>query len=318
MNICILDGSTLNPGDLTWEALETFGTLNIYDRTAPNQVVERSKDADILIVNKVKLDQYLLKQLPKLKLICISATGFDNVDIQSAKDLKIAVCNVKGYSTSGVAQHVFAQLLSYFNQARTFWKAVDDNKWESSPDFCFYLDPIEELTGKRLGIYGFGQIGQQVAKLALAFGMQVKAINKYPERNQMQEVEFVNEDELIAQSEILSLHIPLSPASSEMINTQFLNKMPANAILVNTGRGGLIHEQDLADQLNSNNLRAAFLDVLSTEPPLSTNPLLKTKNCFITPHVAWASVESRKRLMQGLAHNIQAFISKQSLNRLDL
>ena len=318
MNICILDGSTLNPGDLTWEALETFGTLNIYDRTAPNQVVERSKDADILIVNKVKLDQSLLKQLPKLKLICISATGFDNVDIQASKELKIAVCNVKGYSTSGVAQHVFAQLLSYFNQARMFWKAVDDNKWERSPDFCFYLDPIEELKGKRLGIYGFGQIGQQVAKLALAFGMQVKAVNKYPERNQMQGVEFVNEDELIAQSEILSLHIPLSPESSEMVNTQFLNKMPSNAILVNTGRGGLIHEQDLADQLNANKLRAAFLDVLSTEPPLSSNPLLKAKNCFITPHVAWASVESRKRLMQGLAHNIQAFLSKQSLNRLDL
>ena len=318
MNICILDGSTLNPGDLTWEALETFGTLNIYDRTATHQIVGRSKDADILIVNKVKLDQSLLIQLPKLKLICISATGFDNVDIQAAKELNIAFCNVKGYSTSGVAQHVFAQLLSYFNQARTFWSAVDDNKWESSPDFCFYLDPIEELMGKRIGIYGFGQIGQQVAKLALAFGMQVKAVNKYPERNQMKGVEFVNEEELIAQSEILSLHIPLSPASAEMVNTQFLNKMPRNAILVNTGRGGLIHEQDLANHLHSNKIRAAFLDVLSAEPPLSNNPLLKTKNCFITPHVAWASVESRKGLMQGLADNIQAFLSKQSLNRLDL
>lgn len=318
MNICILDGSTLNPGDLTWEALKAYGTLNIYDRSTPNQVVERSKDADILIVNKIRLDQSLLKQLPKLRLICISATGFDNVDIQAAKDLNIAVCNVKGYSTSGVAQHVFAQLLSYFNQARAFWKAVNDNKWESSPDFCFYLDPIEELMGKRLGIYGFGQIGQQVAKLALAFGMQVKAVNKYPERIQLEGVDFVDEDELIKQSEILSLHIPLNTASVEMVNTHFLNKMPSNAILINTGRGGLIHEQDLADQLNSNKLRAAFLDVLSTEPPLYTNPLLEAKNCFITPHIAWASVESRKRLMKSLANNIHAFLAEQSLNRLDL
>lgn len=318
MKICILDGATLNPGDLSWSAIEQFGTLEIYERTAPNEIIERAKDADILIVNKVKLDSTTLGKLSKLKLICISATGYDNVNVQTAKELDIAVCNVKAYSTSGVAQHVFAQLLTFFNQANQFWSSVKNDQWVKSPDFCFYLNPIEELQGKHLGVYGFGQIGQQVAKLGLAFGMKVQAVNKYPERIQIEGVEYVDEDTLIKNAEILSLHIPLNPNSSGMVNKQFLSKVPKNAILVNTGRGGLIHEQDLADHLNSKNIRAAFLDVLSTEPPLADNPLLKAKNCFITPHIAWASVESRKRLMLGLANNIKAFLNNTALNRLDL
>ena len=269
-------------------------------------------------MNKVKLDKSLLQQMPNLRLICISATGFDNVDIQAAKDLGIAVCNVKGYSTSGVAQHVFAQLLSYFNQPKDFWSKVSEGKWSKSEDFCFYLNPIEELQGKRIGIYGFGQIGQQLAKLALAFGMQVQAVNKYPERSQIDGVEFVEPETLIRTSEILSLHIPLNQSSKQMINKALIETMPKQAILVNTGRGGLIHEAELAESLNNGIIRAAFLDVLSSEPPQANNPLLDAKNCFITPHVAWASVASRKRLMEGLALNIAAFLDNTPLNRLDL
>lgn len=318
MKICILDGSTLNPGDLSWSSLEEFGELYIYDRTSANKIIDRAQDADILIVNKVKLDKSLLQQMPNLRLICISATGFDNVDIQAAKDLGIAVCNVKGYSTSGVAQHVFAQLLSYFNQPKDFWSKVSEGKWSKSEDFCFYLNPIEELQGKRIGIYGFGQIGQQLAKLALAFGMQVQAVNKYPERSQIDGVEFVEPETLIRTSEILSLHIPLNQSSKQMINKALIETMPKQAILVNTGRGGLIHEAELAESLNNGIIRAAFLDVLSSEPPQANNPLLDAKNCFITPHVAWASVASRKRLMEGLALNIAAFLDNTPLNRLDL
>jgi len=318
MKICILDGSTLNPGDLSWSSLEEFGELYIYDRTSANKIIDRAQDADILIVNKVKLDKSLLQQMPNLRLICISATGFDNVDIQAAKDLGIAVCNVKGYSTSGVAQHVFAQLLSYFNQPKDFWSKVSEGKWSKSEDFCFYLNPIEELQGKRIGIYGFGQIGQQLAKLALAFGMQVQAVNKYPERSQIDGVEFVEPETLIRTSEILSLHIPLNQSSKQMINKALIETMPKQAILVNTGRGGLIHEAELADSLNNGIIRAAFLDVLSSEPPQANNPLLDAENCFITPHVAWASVASRKRLMEGLALNIAAFLDNTPLNRLDL
>lgn len=318
MKICILDGSTLNPGDLSWSSLEEFGKLDIYDRTSDNEIIDRAQDADILIVNKVKLDKSLLKQMPNLRLICISATGFDNVDIESAKDLGIAVCNVKGYSTSGVAQHVFAQLLTYFNQPKDFWSKVSEGKWSQSEDFCFYLNPIEELQGKRIGIYGFGQIGQQLAKLALAFGMQVQAVNKYPERSQIDGVEFVEPGKLIRTSEILSLHIPLNQSTKQMINKALIETMPKQAILVNTGRGGLIHEAELADSLNNGIIRAAFLDVLSSEPPQANNPLLDAKNCFITPHVAWASVASRKRLMEGLALNIAAFLDNTPLNRLDL
>ena len=318
MKICILDGSTLNPGDLSWSSLEEFGELYIYDRTSANKIIDRAQDADILIVNKVKLDKSLLQQMPNLRLICISATGFDNVDIQAAKDLGIAVCNVKGYSTSGVAQHVFAQLLSYFNQPKDFWSKVSEGKWSKSEDFCFYLNPIEELQGKRIGIYGFGQIGQQLAKLALAFGMQVQAVNKYPERSQIDGVEFVEPETLIRTSEILSLHIPLNQSSKQMINKALIETMPKQAILVNTGRGGLIHEAELAGSLNNGIIRAAFLDVLSSEPPQANNPLLDAKNCFITPHVAWASVASRKRLMEGLALNIAAFLDNTPLNRLDL
>lgn len=318
MKICILDGSTLNPGDLSWSSLEEFGELYIYDSTSANKIIDRAQDADILIVNKVKLDKSLLKQMPNLRLICISATGFDNVDIESAKDLGIAVCNVKGYSTSGVAQHVFAQLLTYFNQPKDFWSKVSEGKWSQSEDFCFYLNPIEELQGKRIGIYGFGQIGQQLAKLALAFGMQVQAVNKYPERSQIDGVEFVEPGKLIRTSEILSLHIPLNQSTKQMINKALIETMPKQAILVNTGRGGLIHEAELADSLNNGIIRAAFLDVLSSEPPQANNPLLDAKNCFITPHVAWASVASRKRLMEGLALNIAAFLDNTPLNRLDL
>jgi glycerate dehydrogenase len=317
MNICILDGSTLNPGDLNWAPIEQFGELSIYDRTPTDLIVERSQDADILIVNKVKLTKGLMAQMPKLRLICISATGFDNVDIQAAKELGIAVSNVKGYSTTGVAQHVFAQLLSYFNQAAQFWDKTSKDHWTNSKDFCFYLDPIEELAGKRIGIYGFGQIGQQVAKLALAFGMEVSAVSKYPEQTKMEGVQFVSPETLIKNSEIITLHIPLTPSSLEMVDNIFLDQLQENSILINTGRGGLINEQILADYLNKGRIRAAFLDVLSSEPPQNDNPLLKAKNCFITPHVAWASLQSRQRLMQGLADNIDAFYSNKSLNRLD-
>jgi glycerate dehydrogenase len=307
-NIVILDGYTLNPGDLNWEGFEAFGDIKIYDRTPEDKVIERAINADILIVNKVNLTLQVLDQLPKLKCICVLATGFNNVDTIAARKKSIPVCNVRGYSSESVTQHVFALILELFNEVAAHHNSVLNKDWSNCPDFSYTLNPIMELSGKTMGIYGFGRIGQAVAKIGLAFGMNIIAKHKHPERDKMEGVEFVDTDHLFINSDIISLHAPLTEESTGLINAQSLQKMKPTAFLINTARGGFIIEKDLKSALESGTIAGAALDVLSAEPPSEDHLLIGIKNCLITPHVAWASVEARQRLMKETIQNIQAFL----------
>ncbi len=313
-HLVILDGYTLNPGDLDWSRLEQFGEVRIYDRTPVSKVIERSKAATILIINKVKLSADLLISLPQLKHICISATGYDNVDIAKARELGVTVSNVSGYSTPSVVQHVFALLLALVSKVKEHSESVFRGDWSRGSDFSYSLIPIHELKDKVLGILGFGTIGQQVGQIGNAFGMKVIAHHRHPERDAKPWVTFVGLDELFSTSDILTLHAPLNTSTKQIINSGHLKKMKTTAYLINTARGGLINEHDLAGALKEEIIAGAGLDVLSKEPPLPDNPLLKAPNCLITPHYAWASVQSRQRLMDELILNIEALMRGESRN----
>lgn len=307
MKIIALDGRTLNPGDLSWEGLSTFGEYEIHDFTPEEQVVERGRPADILLVNKVVLGKDELAQLPNLKCICVTATGYNNVDLQAARERGIPVCNAVGYSTDSVAQHVFALLLALTNKVYQHHISVQAGEWQRSDDFAYTLHTLPELAGKIFGIYGFGRIGQRVADLAQAFGMKILATHKHPERDARPGVEFVSLEELFERSDVISLHAPLSEANREIVNAQLLQRMKSTAYLINTGRGGLIQEADLKLALQEGQLAGAALDVLSTEPPKEGNVLISAPNCILTPHLAWASLEARQRLMDITLNNIRAF-----------
>lgn len=307
MKIIALDGRTLNPGDLSWKGLGAFGEFEIHDFTPSEQVVERGKPADILLVNKVVLGKAELSQLPNLKCICVTATGYNNVDLQAARERNIPVCNAVGYSTDSVAQHVFALLLALTNRVYQHHISVQAGEWQRSDDFAYTLHTLPELAGKAFGIYGFGRIGQRVADLAQAFGMKVLATHKHPERDARPGVEFVSLEALFERSDAISLHAPLSEANREIVNAQLLQRMKPTAYLINTGRGGLIQEADLKLALQEKQLAGAALDVLSTEPPKEGNVLISAPNCIITPHLAWASLEARQRLMEITLNNIRAF-----------
>jgi glycerate dehydrogenase len=307
MKIIALDGRTLNPGDLSWEGLSTFGEYEIHDFTPEEQVVERGRPADILLVNKVVLGKDELAQLPNLKCICVTATGYNNVDLQAARERGIPVCNAVGYSTDSVAQHVFALLLALTNKVYQHHISVQAGEWQRSDDFAYTLHTLPELAGKIFGIYGFGRIGQRVADLAQAFGMKILATHKHPERDARPGVEFVSLEELFERSDVTSLHAPLSEANREIVNAQLLQRMKSTAYLINTGRGGLIQEADLKLALQEGQLAGAALDVLSTEPPKEGNVLISAPNCILTPHLAWASLEARQRLMDITLNNIRAF-----------
>ena len=307
MKIIALDGRTLNPGDLSWENLSAFGEYEIYDFTPEEQVVERGRPADILLVNKVVLGKDELAQLPNLKCICVTATGYNNVDLQAARERGIPVCNAVGYSTDSVAQHVFALLLALTNKVYQHHISVQAGEWQRSDDFAYTLHTLPELAGKIFGIYGFGRIGQRVADLAQAFGMKILATHKHPERDARPGVEFVSLEELFERSDVTSLHAPLSEANREIVNAQLLQRMKSTAYLINTGRGGLIQEADLKLALQEGQLAGAALDVLSTEPPKEGNVLISAPNCILTPHLAWASLEARQRLMDITLNNIRAF-----------
>lgn len=307
MKIIALDGRTLNPGDLSWEGLSTFGEYEIHDFTPEEQVVERGRPADILLVNKVVLGKDELAQLPNLKCICVTATGYNNVDLQAARERGIPVCNAVGYSTDSVAQHVFALLLALTNKVYQHHISVQAGEWQRSDDFAYTLHTLPELAGKIFGIYGFGRIGQRVADLAQAFGMKILATHKHPERDARPGVEFVSLEELFERSDVTSLHAPLSEANREIVNAQLLQRMKSTAYLINTGRGGLIQEADLKLALQEGQLAGAALDVLSTEPPKQGNVLISAPNCILTPHLAWASLEARQRLMDITLNNIRAF-----------
>ncbi len=313
MNITYLDGYTLNPGDLSWEPLEELGDFTVYDRTKPEDIVTRAADADIILSNKVFLSADTLAQLPKLRYIGVTATGYNNVDLAAARERGITVTNVRGYSTSAVAQHTFSLLLGLTNHTELHSRSVRAGDWTNAADWCYWKTPLVEIAGKTIGLIGLGDIGTQVARIALAFGMRVLAHRK-SSASAGEGIELVELDELLRESDVVSLHCPLTDATSEMINAESLAKMKPSAYLINTGRGGLIKEQDLALALDADQLAGAAVDVLSSEPPKADNPLLTAKNCLITPHVAWAFFESRERLMRMVADNIAAFQDGQPIN----
>jgi glycerate dehydrogenase len=313
MKIVVLDGYTLNPNDLSWANLAQLGDLTVYDRTPADKIIERATNADILIVNKVVISAEHMKQLPKLHYIGVLATGYNNIDVVAAKSRGIAVCNVRNYGTATVAQQVFSLLLTLTNHAESYATDARQN-WAQAPDWTYWHSPLMELSGKTMGIIGFGNIGNQVAKIAQAFGM--KTISTTEKETPQYLDEKVGLGTLLLESDVISLHCPLSEDTQELINIRTLSLMKPTSFLINTARGGLIHEQDLADALNEGVIAGAGLDVLTQEPPLPTNPLLSAKNCFITPHQAWSSFEARQRLMDLAVANVVAFLAGQPINQV--
>jgi glycerate dehydrogenase len=313
MNIVYLDGYTLNPGDLSWEPLEALGNFTVYDRTPAAQIVERAAEADVILTNKVQLTEEILQQLPQLKYIGVTATGYNNVDLSTARAQDITVTNVRGYSTPSVAQHTFSLLLALTNRAELHSDSVHAGDWANADDWCYWKNPLVELSGKTMGLIGLGDIGMQVARIAQAFGMRVLAHRK-SDAPAGEGIALVELEKLFRESDAVSLHCPLTEETSGIINEGSLSMMKSTAFLINTGRGGLLNEKEVANALNEGRLAGAAVDVLSTEPPASDNPLLLARNCLITPHIAWASYESRKRLLHLAADNIAAFAQGDPIN----
>ncbi len=307
-NIVVLDGYTLNPGDLDWKPIEELGKITVYDRTPAEKVIERCAEAEIVITNKCVLDKEIIEQLPNLKYIAVSATGYNVVDAKTASEKDILISNVPGYGSSAVAQHVFALILEISNHIAANANSVAQGKWTNCPDFCYWEYPINELENKTLGIVGFGAIGQRVAKIALAFGMNVIVKDRSPEKKKTAGIEFVDLDTVFENADFITLHCPLTSDNEQFVNKDMLSKMKKSASLINTGRGGLINEKDLAEALKNKTIAYAGLDVLSKEPPPKDNPLIGIENCFITPHNAWAAKEARERLLYIMAENIKSFL----------
>ncbi|HEY9533643.1 MAG TPA: D-2-hydroxyacid dehydrogenase [Mucilaginibacter sp.] len=308
MKIVVLDGYTLNPGDLSWDALKQLGNVTVYDRTRYDQIVSRCQDAEVVLTNKTPLDVATLNQLPRLKYVGVLATGYNIVDVAVCKQKGVVVSNVPGYGTTAVAQFVFALLLELCLHVQKHSDAVFDGKWSRSVDFCFWDYPLIELSGKTLGIIGFGTIGQKVADIAAAFDMQVIAHSRrQTDQSHRKNFKWVELDELLKQSDVVSIHCPLTPETQGLINAENLRKMKPSAFLINTSRGPIVNDVDLTDALNNNLIAGAGIDVLSKEPPLADNPIFKAKNCIITPHIAWAAKEARARLMNIVINNLKAF-----------
>jgi glycerate dehydrogenase len=310
VKIVILEAFHTNPGDQSWEAIEALGDVTIYEKTLQEQVLERALEADILVTNKVLITDELLSHLPQLKLIHQLATGTDNIDKDAAKARGIEVNNAVGYSTHAVAQHAFALMLHLTSHVAIHNSEVKEGGWTKSGDWCHMIKTPRKLSGKTLGIVGFGKIAQAVAKIGLAFGMEIMVVSKHATQSQYPEVKIVDLPQLAKNSDFVSLHSPLTPESKGIINTDFLSQMKPTAFLINTARGGLIMEDDLTEALKSKTIAGAGLDVLANEPPKADNPLLALSNCIITPHIAWTSFEARKRLIEIVANNIKNFIEK--------
>lgn len=316
MKIVVLDGYAANPGDLSWDKLKTLGECTIYDRTAPEEVLERAADAEIVLTNKTVLTAEQIVSLPCLKYIGVLATGYNIVDIEAARSHGIIVTNIPAYSTPSVAQMVFAHILNITVQVQHHSEEVHKGRWTQSKDFCFWDTPLIELRGKKLGIVGLGHTGYTTARIAIGFGMEVHAYTSKSIFQLPPEIKKMELDELFRECDIISLNCPLTDATRNMVNAERLKLMKPTAILINTGRGPLINEQDLADALNSGRIYAAGLDVLSQEPPRADNPLLTAKNCYITPHIAWASTAARERLMHIMLENIKAFLDGKPVNNV--
>ena len=316
MKIVVLDGYGLNPGDLSWSGWEALGELKVYDRTSPSELLERSEGAEVLVTNKTLITADDMALLPELKYIGVLATGYNVVDIDAAKARGIVVTNIPAYSTASVAQMVFAHVLNITQRVGYYANENVKGRWTNNADFCYWDTELVELDGKKMGIVGYGNIGKATARIALAFGMEVLAYTSKEQKDLPQGVRKVTLDELFAESDVVSLHCPLTPDTKELVNANRLKTMKPSAILINTGRGPLVNEQDLADALNEGRIAGAGLDVLSVEPSVAGNPLLSAKNCFITPHIAWATKEARTRLMDIAIHNLRAYQEGNIINNV--
>ena len=309
MKIVVVDGYTLNPGDLSWEPLKELGEVTIYDRTAPNETVERCIDAEMVLTNKVIFNAETIKALPKLKYIGVLATGYNVVDTKAATEHNVIVTNIPAYSTESVAQMVFAQILNITNRVGHYACENSKGRWTNNIDFCYWDTQLTELAGKKIGIVGLGNTGSATARIANAFGMDVCAFTSKPQESIPNYITKLTLDELFSQCDIVSLHCPLTETTKELVNEARLAAMKPTAILINTGRGPLINEQAVADALNCGKIAAFGADVLSVEPAQPGNPLLGAKNCYLTPHIAWATYEARIRLMNICIDNVKAFIN---------
>ncbi len=314
-DIVVLDGYTLNPGDLSWEGLAELGDFKVYDRTSESEIFKRISNADIVFTNKTPISRETLEECPNIKFIGVLATGYDVVDVKAATEKNIIVCNIPSYGTDSVGQYAIALLLEICHHISHHDKAVHNGRWAESVDFCFWDYPLIELAGKNIGILGFGRIGKVTAKIASALGMNVLPydVNETPGLNDSG-WEFVGFSKLLEDSDVISLHCPLTDDTRKIINKETISKMKDGVILINNSRGGLIEEKDLADALNSGKVYAAAVDVVSTEPILPENPLLGAKNCIITPHISWAARESRQRLMDIAVNNLKAFQNGKPIN----
>lgn len=314
MKIVVLDGYTLNPGDLSWDSFAALGELTVYDRTKPDEIVPRAKDAEIVLVNKTRLNREVVRKLPQLRYVGVLATGYDVVNLHETAKRGIVVTHVPDYATASVPQHVFALILDQANHVALHVNSVRKGEWPRHKDFCYWIRPIEELEDRTMGILGLGRIGLRVARIAQAFGMRVIAYTDPAPARKPENITLVSLDDLFAESDILSLHCPLTPTTEKIVNAERLARMKPTAWLVNTARGGLVDEEALAGALNQRRLGCALLDVLSVEPPDKRNPLLRARNCRITPHQAWASQAARKRLMATAVENLRAFLSGHPIN----
>lgn len=316
MKIVVLDGYGLNPGDLSWDAVSQLGELTVYDRTSSEEIIARSAGAEAILTNKTVITAEIMEALPDLKYIGVLATGYNVVNIGAAREKGIVVTNIPAYSTPSVAQMVFAHILNIAQQVQHHSEEVRKGRWTNNADFCFWDTPLIELREKKIGLVGLGHTGFNTARIAIGFGMQVTAYTSKSSLQLPPEIKKRTLDELFSECDIVSLHCPLTDETKELVNAERLRLMKPTAILINTGRGPLVNEQDLADALNAGKLYAAGLDVLSSEPPKADNPLLTARNCYITPHIAWASLEARTRLMDILVENIKAFQAGKPVNNV--
>lgn len=314
MNIVVLDGFTLNPGDLSWDELKSFGTCEIYDRTSQAEVVPRAAAAEIVLTNKTALTREHIKNLPKLKYIGVLATGYNIVDVAASREQNIPVANIPTYGTRSVAQMTLALLLELTQHVGHHAQTVRDGGWAKSLDFCYWDFSLVELDRLTIGLVGYGRIGRAVGELAAAFGMRVISYAPRSPKEISSHVQFVGLDDLFVRSDVISLHCPLTPETKHLVNAERLAQMKRTAFLINTSRGPLIDEQALADALNEERIAGAALDVLAVEPPRPDNPLLNAKNCIVTPHIAWATRAARARLMETAVANVRAFLNGQLQN----
>lgn len=317
MKIVNLDSYALNPGDLDWSPLKELGDCTFYDRTPvndDNEILKRIGDAEIVLTNKTPLDEHVISTAPNLKYIGVTATGYNVIDTEAATKANIPVTNIPTYGTDAVAQFTFALLLEITSHVGLHNQLVHDGRWSSNPDFTFWAKPLMELQGKTLGLIGFGSIAKKVAEIGHAFSMNIIFYNHRPKTDLPNYVKQVSLEELYQQSDIISLHVPQTPETTEMINQEAISQMKDGVILINTARGGLISEKDVADALNDGKIAAAGVDVVQKEPIPADSPLLSAKNCYITPHIAWAPRETRNRLLGIVVNNLQAFLNGEKLN----